>query len=266
MSGRSVTSAPAAALRTLRVSAALVALAWWLFPRGARADEREAFARVVVAETALRSGPGVSHRIVYVAHRGESFGIEGREGPGFWLRVVLPDGRIAYALGDTVEPLAIDSNAPDAPSRPGFFAPPALQEAHGGFALTAGVFGGNGYTEIKPAWVLAPSVAIEPYAGIALSSEGRRFLYGGGGTLNFAPDWPIAPYVHLGAGALTTQPNQDAHVLRGGTVAHARAGGGLLISLRWRILLRLEAMHVVLFDPDSMQNAVSFVGGFGTYF
>jgi len=251
------------ALRVL-VGALVVAAA--LAPARARAEEREDFARVVVAETGLRSGPGVSHRIIYVAHRGETFGIEGREGPGFWLRVILPDGRIAYVIGDTVEPLAVDSNAPDAPSRPGFFAPPALQEAHGGFALAAGLFDGNGYVELKPAWVLAPAVAIEPYAGIALSTEGRRFLYGAGGTLNFAPDWAIAPYVHLGAGALTTSPNQDAHVLHGGTVAHARAGGGLLVSLRWRILLRLEAMHVVLFDPDSKKSAQSYVAGFGTYF
>jgi hypothetical protein len=253
-------------LGVLRTALGIVAVAVCSFPGPARAEDRDAFARVVVAETALRSGPGVSHRIVYVAHRGETFGIEGREGPGFWLRVVLPDGRIAYALGDTVEPISVDSDAPDAPSRPGFFAPPALQEAHGGFALTAGLFDKGGYTEVKPAWVLAPSVAIEPYAGIVLSTEGRRFLYGAGGTLNFAPDWAIAPYVHLGAGGLTTSPNQDAHVLRGGTVAHARAGGGLLISLRWRILLRLEAMNVVLFDPDSKRNVQSYVAGFGTYF
>ncbi|HEX3593446.1 MAG TPA: hypothetical protein VHU80_00030 [Polyangiaceae bacterium] len=252
--------------RAVRAAHCVVAIALCLHSRPARAEDRDSFARVVVAETALRSGPGVSHRIVYIAHRGETFGIEGREGPGFWLRVVLPDGRIAYALGDTVEPISVDSDAPDAPSRPGFFAPPALQEAHGGFALTAGLFDDGGYTEIKPAWVLAPPVAIEPYAGIVLSTEGRRFVYGVGGTLNFAPDWAIAPYVHLGAGGLTTSPNQDAHVLRGGTVAHARAGGGLLISLRWRILLRVEALNVVLFDPDSKRNVQSYTAGFGTYF
>jgi hypothetical protein len=38
-------------------------------------EDDEAFARVVVEETALRSGPGVSHRTVYVAHRGETFAI-----------------------------------------------------------------------------------------------------------------------------------------------------------------------------------------------
>jgi hypothetical protein len=230
------------------------------------AEDREAFARVVVEETALRSGPGVSHRTVYLAHRGETFAIEGREGSGFWLRVLLPDGRLAYVLGDTVEPIAVDTNAPDAPSRPGFFAPPALTEAHGGFALVGGVFDKGGYVELKPAFVLAPPVAIEPYAAIGLATEGRRFLYGIGGTLNFAPDWAIAPYVHLGGGAVSTVANQDAQVLQDGTVAHARAGGGLLVSLRWRILVRLEVMQVVLFSPDYKRSAQSFAGGLGTYF
>lgn len=230
------------------------------------AGEPEAFARVVVAETVMRSGPGVSHQVVHIAARGETFAIEGREGPGFWLRVLLPDGRVAYVLGDTVEPIAIDENAPDAPSRPGLFAPPLLADARGGFALTAGVFDGQGYAEVKPALVLSPAVALEPYGGLMLSPEGRRFLYGAGGTLNLTPDWAIAPFVHLGAGAVTTTPNQDAQVLKGGTVAHARAGGGLLLSLRWRILVRLEAMHLVLFEADFKRNAQAYVGGLGTYF
>lgn len=253
-------------MRRVRFVACALAAALLVAAVPAWADEPEAFARVVVAETAMRSGPGVSHRVVYVAHRGDTFAIEGREGQGFWLRVLLPDGRLAYALGDTVEPISIDADAPDAPSRPGFFAPPTLQEAHGGFALMAGVFDRNGYTEVKPALVLAPPIALEPYAGVVLSTEGRRIVYGGGGTLNFAPEWPIAPYVHLGGGGVTTFPNQDARVLKGGTVAHARAGGGLLISLRWRILVRIEAMHVVLFEPEFKRNVQSYEAGFGTYF
>jgi hypothetical protein len=248
------------------VFAMLVGLAICCSPGRARAEDPDAFARVVVAETQMRSGPSVSHRVIYVAHRGDTFAIDGREGPGFWLRVLLPDGRVAYVLGDTVEPIAIDANAPDAPSRPGFFAPPALQEAHGGFALMAGLFDKGGYAEVKPAIVLAPQIAIEPYAGIVLSTEGRRFVWGAGGTLNFAPDWAIAPYVHLGGGGVSTVPNQDAHVLRGGTLAHGRAGGGLLISLRWRILVRVEAMNVVLFDPGLKSNVQSYTAGFGTYF
>lgn len=232
----------------------------------ARAQEVDAFARVVVAETELRSGPGVSHRVIYRAERGETFLVEGREGTGFWLRVSLADGREAFVLGDTVEPIAIGEDAADRPSTPGFFSPPALEEARGGFALMAGVFDENGYAEIKPALVIAPAIALEPYAGIHLNSQGKGVIYGAGGTLTLAPDWAVAPYLHLGGGGYTTFPNPDSFVLKKESVFHARAGGGLLVSLRWRVLVRLEATNTVLFTEDSYRNTQSYIGGFGTYF
>src|SRR5689334_20303792 len=97
-------------------------------------EEQEAFARVVVDAAELRSGPGVSYRVIYTAHRGETFALEGRPGSGFWLKVLLPDGRAAYALGDEVQPFAVKPGEEGAPSRPGFFAPPPLEGAHGGLA------------------------------------------------------------------------------------------------------------------------------------
>ncbi|HEV8247669.1 MAG TPA: SH3 domain-containing protein [Polyangiaceae bacterium] len=231
---------------------------------GARADE-EAFARVVVAETELRSGPGVSHRVIQRARRGETFVIEQRETSGFWLQVLLPDGRTAYLLGDTIEVVSADEGLPDAPSRPGLFAPPALQEARGGFALLGGVYDLDGYGEVRPALVLAPAIALEPYVGIALEPDSRRFVYGLAGTLNLAPDWAIAPYVTLGAGGVHEQP-KDEFVRKERSWFHARVGGGLLISLRLRILLRLEATNVVLFTEDDYENVQSYIGGLGTYF
>jgi hypothetical protein len=228
-------------------------------------EEVDAFARVIVAETELRSGPGVSHRVIYRAERGETLLIENREGAGFWLQVTLPDGRMGYVLGDTVEPLAVDPDADDAPSKPGFFAPPALQEARGGLALTGGVNDGDGYVELKPALVLAPAIAIEPYIGLALHSEGQRIIYGAGGTLNLAPDWAIAPFVHIGGGGMREEP-KDEFIRSARSTFHARAGGGLLVSLRWRILLRLEATNMVLFTSDSYDNVQTYLGGLGSYF
>ncbi|MFO0569835.1 MAG: SH3 domain-containing protein [Polyangiaceae bacterium] len=228
-------------------------------------EDVDAFAKVVTAEAELRSGPGVSHRVIYRASRGETFLIEGREGSGYWLKVALPDGRIAYVLGDTVEPVAAGPDAPEGSVKPGFFSPPALQTANGGFALMAGWFDRDGYVEIRPAWVLAPAIAIEPYGGIALQTDSRRFVYGIGGTLNLMPDWPIAPFVHIGGGRMHEKPN-DEFVRSAADFFHARAGGGFLVSLRWRILIRLEANNTILFTEDSYKNVQTYYGGLGTYF
>jgi uncharacterized protein YgiM (DUF1202 family) len=238
-----------------------------LSPAAALAAEvdDDAYARVVVAEAELRAGPGVSYRVIYRAPRGETFLISTRETAGFWLQVTLPDGRTAYVLGDTVEPVSASDESAEAVRKPGFFAPPALQDAHGGFAMLAGVYDLAGYVELRPAWVIAPAIAFEPYVGLALLSDSRRIIYGGAGTLNLLPDKALTPFVSMGFGGMYEEP-KDEFVREPRKWFHARAGGGLLISLRFRVSVRLEASNMVLFQEDDYQNVQSYTGGLGTYF
>jgi hypothetical protein len=226
----------------------------------------DTIARVTSSASELRAGPGLSYRIIHRAERGETFPIQGREQTGYWLRVYLQDGRIAYLLGDTADTLRLGDLDGTPAGAPGVFAPPPLGSARGGLAMAGGVFDGNGYAELKPAFVINASLSLEPYVGLVMSGAGRSLIYGAGVTLNLAPDWAIAPYVGLGGGGYSTWPNDDAFALREQTLLHARAGGGLLVSLRWRIILRLEAGNTVLFDADSYDNAQSYVGGLGSYF
>jgi uncharacterized protein YgiM (DUF1202 family) len=244
---------------------ALGAASFLVARTSAAEEERDAFARVIASETELRAGPGVSHRVIYRAARGETFLMETRETSGFWFLVVLPDGRTAYVLGDTVERIDVASDAADAPRKPGLFAPPALKEARGGLALMGGAYDLHGYVEIKPALVIAPAIAFEPYVGLALQSDSRRLVYGGGATLNLAPDWAIAPFVHIGTGGMHEEP-KDEFVRSERDWFHARAGGGLLISLRFRLLFRLEASNMILFTEDDYQNVQTYIGGLGSYF
>ena len=252
----------------MRVLAKVIVLCAVLAPVRARAAEEgeDAFARVIVAETELRTGPGVSHRVVYHAHRGETFLIQTRETSGFWLQVTMPDGRTVYVLGDTVEAVAVSEDAPDAPAKRGFFAPPALQEARGGFALMGGMYDRDGYVELKPAYVLAPAIAFEPFIGLSLKTDSRRFVYGLAGTLNLAPDWAVAPFVTLGFGGMHETPKDEQNVRNSRNWFQARAGGGLLVSLRFRVLFRLEASNMVLYREDAYQNVQTYIAGLGTYF
>jgi len=223
-------------------------------------------ARVISSSSELRAGPGLSYRVIERAERGETFFVQGREQTGYWLRVYLPDGRTAYLLGDTADTMLATDAGADAPGAPGVFAPPPLSSAHGGLAMTGGIFDGDGYAELKPAIVVTRALSLEPYVGLVMSPSGRSLLYGGGATVNLAPDFALAPYLTLGGGGYSTMPNDDAFVLRRETLFHARAGGGLLVSLRWRITLRLEATNTVLFNASAYRNAQSFVGGLGSYF
>lgn len=249
------------------LTALALASSVWLSAAAARAaaGDEDVFARVVVAETELRAGPGVSYRVIHRAVRGETFLIETRETKGFWLEVLLPDGRTAYVLGDTIAAIGADQDPAAELRKPGLFAPPALQTARGGFALLAGAYDGDGYAELRPALVIAPAIAFEPYVGIALQLESRKLLYGAAGTLNFAPDWAVAPFFLLGGGGVFEDP-KDEFVGAERRWFHARAGGGLLISLRLRLLFRVEASNVVLFGEDDYENTQSYLAGLGTYF
>jgi hypothetical protein len=237
--------------------------------------EPEAFARVVVDAAELRTGPGVSYRVLYDAHRGETFALDGRPGSGFWLRVLLPDGRIAYALGDEVQPFAVRPGDVGAPSRPGLFAPPPLEGARAGLALVGGVLsvpivGGGvqrfGYIEARPSLVLHKTVSLEGFLGDGLTSDGAQLLYGGGVAIYLAPSWPVCPFVGLFAGGLSVLPNPESFVLKRQDLYVARAGGGVLFALRNRILVRLEVTNLSVFSADSYKNAQTYAGGLGVYF
>jgi hypothetical protein len=246
-----------------------------LVPLAAFASEPEAFARVVVDSAELRTGPGVSYRVIYVAHRGETFALDGRPGTGFWLQVLLEDGRSAYALGDEVQPFAVKPGEKGGPSRPGLFAPPPLEGSRVGLALLGGVLSipvvgigvqHYGYLEARPSLVVHKTVSLEGFIGDGLTSDGSELLYGAGVSIYLAPDWPVCPFVGLSAGGLSVLPNSDSFVRQRQDYYIARAGGGLLFALRNRILVRIEATNVAIFTPDSYMNAQTYSGGLGVYF
>ena len=247
-------------------------------PMDARAADEpavDAFARVVVDAVDLRTGPGVSFRIIYTAHRGETFALDGRQGSGFWLRVLLPDGRKAYAMGEQVEPFSVREGDEKGTTRPGFFAPPPLTGTRAGFAMMAGMLNipiadgttrQYGYVEVRPQLVLDPTLSIEGFVGDGLTADGAQLIYGLGATVFLFPKWALCPFLGLGGGGLSVFPNADSFVLRREDEFVARAGGGFLFALRNRILVRLEGSNMTLFRADSYKNAQTVTAGLGVYF
>lgn len=275
--------------RAARVAVAVVAvalgaaLAPGLLGEGeARADEpaepgadAEAFARVAVDHAEVRAGPGASHRVLLEAPRGTTFAVLGRPSGGYWLRVVLDDGRVAYVLGDDVEVFQVRPGDPDPPSRPGLFAAPPLAGAHAGLAIVGGVLEAPvadgsrdvfGFLEVRPSWVVHPSLTVDGFVGSSLTRDGTQTFYGAGATVNVAPRWAICPFFGLGLGGLSVVPRSGSFVLAREDVALARAGGGLLFALAGRILVRAEATHLALFRPDDTRHALTVSLGLGVYF
>lgn len=243
-------------------------------PAQVLAADAEVFARVTSEEAELRSGPGVSYRVLRTVGRGETFVLEGRR-DGTWLRVLLPDGQDAFILGEQVQSFVADPSRDEVPRRPGFFAPPPLQDARGGLAILGGVLrtpvqpSGHelfGYLEMRPSLVVHKNFAVEGFGGLGATSAGTQFLYGGSATVHFAPDFFLCPYASLGAGGLSSRPSSDSFVLQREDLFVGRATFGLLFALRSRILVRLDASSLSLFRADSLRHAQTFSGGLGVYF
>jgi hypothetical protein len=123
-----------------------------------------------------------------------------------------------------------------------------------------------GYLEARPSIVVHKSITLDGFIGDALTADGAQILYGAGATVHFAPTWPVCPFVGIGGGGLSVYPNSDSFVLKRQDLYAARAGGGLLLALRGRILVRLEVTNLTLFTADSFKNAQTYAGGLGVYF
>lgn len=264
----------------MRSIAAATAVVVVLAAPSVRADEVDAFARVVVERAEVRSGPGASYRTIAALERGDTVAVDRRGSDQFWLKVTLDDGRNGWVLGDEVEVYAVKSDEPEKPSRPGLFAPPPLLGAHGGLSIFGGTLGsslartsgesyyyaGDGYFEVRPAWVLAPQISIEPWAGVSRTDDGTLWNVGGWGVLHLLPDKAIDPYLGAGGGGIFSRTNADALVPGNDRLFVARAGGGFLFGLRGRILVRLEATNMTLFTANRFKNMQTYLAGLGVYF
>ncbi len=114
--------------------------------------------------------------------------------------------------------------------------------------------------------MLHKTVSLEGFVGDGLTNQGTQLLYGGGVAIYLAPDWPVCPFLGLFAGGLSVLPTADSFVLKREDLYLAREGGGILLALRNRILVRIEVTNLSLFNADSYKNAQTYSGGLGVYF
>jgi len=245
----------------------LLAVSTW--PRPCRADDSqgEQFARIIVEQAAVRAGPGIGFRRVYLAERGEVFPVLSRATQGYWFRIELPDSTQGWVAGDAVHPHELTSEeARGERWLPWLFAPPPLAVGRGEIAITAGVLGGGGMFAVRPAVLLDPAFGIELNALAAVSSAGRLWMATVGPVVNLLPRSPIVPFATIQGGVTSSRPNADSFLLESGTIASLNAGFGLRVGFHYRITLRLEARSHVFFEPDHIGSQEEFSAGLTVVF
>jgi hypothetical protein len=250
-----------------RFALALIALVC-----AARVAAADAYLRVVSQRAPVHSGPGPNYREVYFADRGQVFSVLARGTQGFWFKVELEDGTSGWILGDLVFPFEVGPDDAGALRRMGrairraILGPSPAPYAHVGLSFSAGLLDAEGVFLLRPSWLVDPYWAIEGFGGLSPRSEKDIFLGGLGFVLRLAPGAVIGPYASLGLGAAYIRPKADNFVDEQETLMALGAGGGVEITFKKQITLRLDARNWTLFDENKASNGQEYSGGLAIFF
>lgn len=245
-----------------------VALA--LFPARAGA---EAYLRVIAQRAPVHSGPSASYREVYYAERGQVFQVLERGTRDYWFKIELDDGTSGWIVGDMVFPFEVGP-----PGDEGVFVrmgqaiqgailgPSPVGYASVGLSFSAGLLDGEGMFLLRPSWLIDPYWAIEGFAGLSPRAEKDIFLGGLGFVLRLVPGAVIGPYASISTGAAHIRPKVDNFVDKNETLMALGAGGGLEITFKKQITLRVDARNWSLFNETHASNGQEYSGGLAIFF
>jgi hypothetical protein len=233
----------------------------------------DAFLRVIAAKTEVRSGPGAGYREIAIAERNQVFQVLERGTRDYWFKVELDDGTSGWILGDTVFPFEVGpEEEPGVFTRMGrsikrtLLGPSPSPYADVGLSFSAGLLDREGVFILRPSWLIDPYWALEGFAGLSPRSEKDIYLGGLAFVLRLAPGAVIGPYASIGLGAAHIRPKADNFVDEKETIMALAAGGGLEITFKKQITLRLDARNWKLFDENKSSLGQEYTGGLAIFF
>jgi hypothetical protein len=237
------------------------------------AARAEAYLRVIAQRASVYSGPGAGYRELAIVERNQVFQVVERGTRDYWFKIELDDGTYGWIVGDMVFPFEVGENEePGAFTRMGraikraILGPSPVPYAKVGLAASAGILDGEGVFLLRPSWIVDPYWAIEGFAGLSPRSEKDVYLGGLAFVLRLAPGAVIGPYASLGAGAAHISPKADNYVDPRETLMALGAGGGLEITLKKQITVRLDARNWTLFNENHSNNGQEYSGGLAIFF
>ncbi len=252
--------------QALLVAAAIVAVS----SQDAAAD---AYVRVISQDAAVYSGPGANYRELATLERDQVFAVLERGTRDYWFKIELEDGTSAWILGDLVFPFEVgDEEQPGIFTRMGrairkaILGPSPAPYANIGLSFSAGVLDSEGIFMLRPSVLIDPHWAIEAFGGLSPRAEKDLFVGGLGFVLRLIPGAVIGPYVSLSTGAVRVRPKADNFVDKNETIMALAAGGGIEITFKKQITVRIDARNWTLFDENKASNGQEYSGGLAIFF
>ena len=233
----------------------------------------EAYLRVIAQKASVHSGPNTSYREIAVVTRNQVFEVLERGTRDYWFKIMLDDGTSGWILGDVVFPFEVgEEEEPGAFVRMGrairraILGPSPVLYADVGLSFSAGVLANEGVFMLRPSWLVDPYWAVEAFAGLSPRSETNLYLGGLAFVLRMAPGAVIGPYATIGLGAAHIIPKSDNYIGQTGTLMALGAGGGLEITFKKQITLRIDARNWSIFDQNEATNYQEYSGGLAIFF
>lgn len=239
---------------------------------GGRADA-DAYLRVIAQKASVHTGPGAGYREIYIAERGQVFQVTERATKDYWFKIELDDGTNGWILGDLVFPFdVVDDEEPGALTRMGraikaaILGPSPAPYANIGLSFSAGILDNEGVFLFRPSWLIDPYWALEGFGGMSPRSDKDVYLSGLAFVLRLSPGSVIGPYASLGLGAAFIRPKADNFVDKEETLMALGAGGGIEITFKKQITLRIDARNWSLFNQNHSNNGQEYSSGLAIFF
>jgi len=233
----------------------------------------DAYLRVIAQKASVHSGPGTGYRELAVVERDQVFQVLERGTRDFWFKIELEDGTTGWILGDLVFPFEVtEDEEPGAfvsmgrAIRRAILGPSPVASANVGLSFSAGMLANEGVFVLRPSWLIDPYWALEAFTGLSPRAETNLYLGGLAFLLRLVPGAVIGPYVSIGLGAAYIVPKVDNYIGQSGTLMALGAGGGLEITFKKQITLRLDVRNWTIFDQNSSTNGQEYSAGLAIFF
>ncbi|TGD75623.1 hypothetical protein E4634_01670 [Mangrovimicrobium sediminis] len=247
----------------LRCGLCAAALGLAYLPAAARADDDPAVtSRVVEAYIEMRTQPGRTYPVFYVAERGETIELLKRRTD--WIKVRNARGIEGWVHVDEI------GRTVDAAGQPLAFAAPDREDFsrrrfEAGFML--GNFDSSDAITAYTGWHFTRNLSIEG----AYTENYGDFSDGRMGSLNLVhemfPHWRYSPFFTVGVGIRETNPRSSLVQTEDRVDNVANVGAGVTIYLTGRLMLRLQYKHhVIMTDRDDDEEAGEWNIGISAFY
>jgi len=233
----------------------------------------EAYLRVIAQKASVHSGPGNGYREVAVAARNQVYEVLERGTNGYWFKIELDDGTSGWIVGDVVYPFEVgEEEEPGALVSMGraikraILGPSPVPYANFGLSFSSGLLQNEGVFLLRPSWIIDPYWALEGFTGLSPRSEKDVYLAGLAFVLRLSPGSVIGPYASIGLGVAHISPKADNYVDPRENLMALGAGGGLEITTKKQITIRLDVRNWSLFNQNHSNNGQEYTGGLAIFF